>query len=456
MKIIRTYKFRLRPTAAQAARMSSWCAAVRHVYNAALQQREWYGRAVGTDPHGRDSRFNSFRQGRELKDIRAAFKWIEDAPADILMAAVRDLDKAFDAFFASRARYPTPRRADQNNSFALPVFVQGKARPKGYFVNVVFGQDSVRLPKFGRVRWVRHRKIRGRPKTANVVREGDRWFICISSEIEIADRSPAAAAVGIDFGVAIPLATSDGETLSLARTAPRIAQREKRLRRELARCKRGSRRRSARKRRLSEHTRRTAARRKGRLHAITTDLARKYGLIVIEDLRVANMTASAKGTVDEPGSNVRAKAGLNRSLLDLSLHAFRALLTYKVAARGGTLIAVNPRNTSRTCAACAHVDKDSRRSQAIFVCVACGHEANADINAAKIILARGISQSSATVLGRRKAPSEPRQRPATPKSCGSPAMGRDQHSKFRGESAVSAAESAGCSSSGCGPRRCRW
>lgn len=418
--ILRTVKIRLRPTPEQDARLRGWCGAVRAVYNAALRQREWYGRAAGTDPHGRDSRFTAARQGLELKHARAEFPWLADCPTDALNAALRDLDKAFAAFFAGRARYPTPRRRDENESLTFAAFKTGKGWAKGFHVNVVFGRDSVRLPKIGRVAWVKHRKIKGAAKTATVIRDGDRWFLCVAVEIPIAAPTPAGGAIGIDVGVAVPFMTSEGEALPFAPTPPRLSAREKRLRRELARCKRGSRRRHARRARLSAITRRIAARRKAQMHAITTAVARRWGVVAIEDLRVRNMTASAAGTVESPGRNVAAKAGLNRSLLDVSPHLFRLLLAYKVESRGGTLVAVDPRNTSRTCPACGHVDAANRRTQAEFRCVVCGHTDNADANAARNILRAALVSVSATVAGRCNAPSEPRRRPATRKPSVSP------------------------------------
>lgn len=98
----------------------------------------------------------------------------------------------------------------------------------------------------------------------------------------------------------------------------------------------------------------------------------------MEDLRIANMTASAKGTLETPGINVHAKSGLNRRILDQGWGEFRRQLGYKLEWKGGTLVLVDPRDTSRTCAACGHISRENRQTQAAFCCVACGHAANAD------------------------------------------------------------------------------
>ena len=108
---------------------------------------------------------------------------------------------------------------------------------------------------------------------------------------------------------------------------------------------------------------------------------------MVEDLKVRNRTRSAKGTAAEPGTHVRAKAGLNRVVQDTGWGVLRAMLAYKA----GRLVAVDPRNTSRTCHACGHVDAASRRTQAHFHCVACSHADNADANAARNIRRRGLA-----------------------------------------------------------------
>lgn len=100
------------------------------------------------------------------------------------------------------------------------------------------------------------------------------------------------------------------------------------------------------------------------------------------------MSASAKGTIEEPGTNVAAKSGLNRRILDQGWGEFRRQLGYKLMWNGGTLLLIDPRNTSRTCNACGHVSAENRKTQAVFACVECGHAANADTNAAKNILGR--------------------------------------------------------------------
>ncbi len=135
--------------------------------------------------------------------------------------------------------------------------------------------------------------------------------------------------------------------------------------------------------RLATTTRRIAMVRRDWHHRTSRALANTAGSIVIEDLQPVRMTRSAKGTAARPGRNVSARAGLNRESL-------RRMLEYKAH----RVIAVDPRHTSRTCAACGHVDARSRRTRDRFHCVACGHADHADLNAAANILASGTGAAA--------------------------------------------------------------
>jgi putative transposase len=133
-----------------------------------------------------------------------------------------------------------------------------------------------------------------------------------------------------------------------------------------------------------------ARRRKDAAEKATTRIARKHGVVVMEDLKVQNMTASARGTVQEPGRNVAQKAGLNRAILDVAPGFIRRRQEQKLAASGGILITVPARHTSQRCNKCGHIDPENRRSQSVFFCTACGYLANADFNASCNIRDRGL------------------------------------------------------------------
>ena len=130
--------------------------------------------------------------------------------------------------------------------------------------------------------------------------------------------------------------------------------------------------------------------RRNHLHQISTEICKNHAMIFIEDLKVVNMSRSAKGSREKPGKNVCAKSGLNRSILDQGWSELRRQLEYKSSWRGGYVIAVSPRYTSQCCSACGYRDQENRKTQAAFACLSCGLTLNADINAARNILAAGL------------------------------------------------------------------
>lgn len=268
-------------------------------------------------------------------------------------------------------------------------------------------------------------------------REGDEWYAiaALSAPREALPPAPPTneAVVGIDRGVALFAADSDGRTVENPRFGhdPKTMKQIKRLQRQFARQRRAHKayikattaqertaareayyaalaagdRAAAReaakhlhlgknmtktRQKIAKLQRQVARRREVFVNTQSKYYAERYGTVVLEDLSVKAMTASAKGTAEAPGKNVAAKAGLNRNILDSSWGQFKEKLGYKLAANGGRLVTVPAAKTSQTCAVCGHVDAESRVTQAKFVCTACGHTDNADLNAAKNILARGL------------------------------------------------------------------
>ena len=135
------------------------------------------------------------------------------------------------------------------------------------------------------------------------------------------------------------------------------------------------------------------------LHKATTAISQNHAMVCIEDLAVRNMSGPAAGTSEQPGRNVRARSGLNKSILDQGRFDVRRQLEYKLAWSGGWLIAVPPQNTSRRCPACGHVSADNRQMQARFLCVQCGFEDNADVVGAINILRTGHARCACEVSG---------------------------------------------------------
>lgn len=344
----RAYKYRLYPTPEQAERLDTWFAAARAVYNAGLEQRLTYGRSQGKDVHGRNSYFHSFRQKKELGFRSRAdhlglkddpdLEWITDAPRDVVVdAALRNLDRTYDAYFAALKRGERPPRLryrsyDRNNSLTFQVF-------KSKRMNVIFGRDCVTLPKIGRLRYVRHQKFYGAPKTAEVIREGDEFYIILVVEQPDRDVVHVGGTVGLRLGVDVPLATSDGYYLPVDAQLERLEDRIGNVQRQLSRAQKGSRRRDKVKKHLAALRRKQARRRSARLHKVTTELTRKFAVIGLEDVRLKDATQSGKGRVGKPGKDVQQKATRNRQIQSLAHYKLKEQLLYK-AARTGSEIAL--------------------------------------------------------------------------------------------------------------------
>ena len=260
----------------------------------------------------------------------------------------------------------------------------------------------IKLPKLG---WVRLRgwyAILGDICNATVSRRAGHWHVAVQWHTEVAE--PVASilpAVGIDRGVAVFAALSNGANIAPVNHGKKALRALRAAQRNLSRKKRGSSNRRKAIRRVAKIQMRVANARKNFLHEQTTAIAQNHGTVVLEALKVRNMSASAKGTATEPGTMVRQKAALNRAILDQGWGSFRIMLGTKLADRGGRLIEVPAAYTSQTCAQCGLVDARSRQDQARFVCTGCGHKANADTNAAIIILKRGLDQSLKPVEGHR-------------------------------------------------------
>jgi putative transposase len=248
------------------------------------------------------------------------------------------------------------------------------------------------LQGIGHVRIKLHRSLRGVPKTLHVRRQGRRWTATIQcAGVPAQALAPTNRQAGFDLGVANLAASSDGEFFENPRHLDKGREALSTAQRCLARKQGGSNRRRQAVARVAAQHRRIANRRRDGLHQLSRSLVDCYDVMVFEDLKIANMVRSARGSVEEPGSRVAQKAGLNREILAASWGALISMVAYKAEDAGRELIVVNPRDTSRRCSSCGHTEAANRPSQAVFCCRACGFEDHADVNAARNILWLGLS-----------------------------------------------------------------
>lgn len=390
MRKLKAYRFRIYPTAEQEAMFRRISGCCRLVYNLGLEQRRTFWRQYRAT-QGRH--ISCAGQRREIKDLKAEADFLKEVPAHCLQMALFDLDSAFQRFFAGTGGYPRPRRRLRNDSFTFPDPEQ---------IRVDVGRGVLIVPKFGRtsrdngpIRAVFHRQLEGRVRRVTIGRDGTHWYASVQVAVRVR-RAPKpegiteADVVAADRGAVVPVATSDGALLGAPVTTERDRRKLSRLQKKLARTQRGSKRRLKALKRLRAKTAKLTRRRRDMTHQITSTLAKNHRVVILEDLKVQAMTASAKGTEADPGQNVAQKAGLNRAILDVGWGEIERQLTYKLAWRGGVLLKVPAANTSRTCAQCLKVDAASRVSRDRFKCTSCGHEADADVNAAIEIRRRGL------------------------------------------------------------------
>ncbi len=375
MQRLQAFKFELRPNGKQERDMRCFAGSCRFVYNKALalqkENHEAGGKFIGYAAMAKQ--LTSWRNGTETP-------WLKDAPVHPLQHALKDLEQAYKNFFLKRAAFPRFKKKGQSDIFRYP-------DPKQIKLDQANGR--IFLPKLG---WLRYRNSRAAPgelRNVTVSLSGGKWFVSIQTRREVETPLPHGGAVGIDMGIARFATLSDGTFYAPLNSFKHHEMALRKAQRGLSRKTKFSsnwKKAKARVQRIHSHI---GNARRDYLHKSTTAISQNHAMVCIEDLQVRNMSRSAAGTTEKPGSSVRAKSGLNKSILDQGWAEFRRQLDYKLQWRGGWLIAVPPKNTSRTCPCCGYVSAANRPTQAKFECMECGFEENADLVGAINILARG-------------------------------------------------------------------
>ena len=377
-------KYRLYPTADQAERLTAWGHTCRAIWNVALEQRRFAWEQ-------RRHTIRAAEQCAHLTQARTDLDWMADLPAQCGQQILRHLDAAYANWWNPNHPAQAPDR--RKRSARMPVPFPGQA-VRVRRLNRKWG--AVRLPKLGWVRFRWSRAMGGEVRNATVAVEGaGRWQVSFGIAAE-ARLTPANGlpGCGVDFGVACSAYISvENEPRLMPPTltpgeAQRLAGLERRKARQVTFANKHNGGRYSRRLRktmaaIAGIRARQARRRLDFTHQLTTDLAKNHGWVGIENLNVKAMTASAKGTAEQPGSNVRQKAGLNRAILDNAWGQRRQQLDYKTLRYGSELRVVPAAGTSQTCSKCKVRDPASRPGCGrVFACTACGHTGHADKNAA--------------------------------------------------------------------------
>lgn len=379
MSIKKAYRFKLKPSTSQEKQLHDIAGHCRFLWNKVLkinlerlknkQPLMWY--------HEADFWCKLWKNSEE-------YGFLKEAPAHCLQQKLKDLNKAFKDGFNKKQplkRLPRTKKKWLNDSFRFPEVK-----------HIKLDNRRIKLPKLGWMGFHKSRSIAGSIKNATISRSAGCWYISI--QVEIAQEvsvHPKSNILGIDLGISKFVATSEGNykgSISPYRLMENKLQKHQRI---LSKKKRYSSNWKKQQRKLQKCHAKIANIRKDFQHKLSTILSKNHATIVVEDLKIKNISATAKGTLENPGKNVAAKSGLNKSILDQGWGEFIRQLKYKLNWLGGKLLEVPARHTSQKCCVCKHVSQDNRKTQSKFLCVNCGHQENADINAAKNILAAGLA-----------------------------------------------------------------
>jgi putative transposase len=376
----------LLPTPAQQVVLLEHCRHARFAWNLAVEQQQFW------QPGRHAPGYNE--QSAQLTEARAEYDWLAAGSQTVQQQALRDFAQAMRNFFVGTHRRPSWRKDGVHEGFR-----QVRVKP-GHVTKLNRRYGRVWVAKVG---WVRYRSTRAVPagvKSYRITRDrAGRWHVAFA---HIPDPIPGpgdASVVGVDRGVAVSAALSTGELIHAPSLTPGAQTRLRRLQQHLGRAKRGSNRRQRTKLAIAKIKAREADRRRDWVEKTTTDLARRFDTIRVEDLDVRAMTRSARGTLDQPGVRVAQKRGLNRAISRQGWGRLVARLDHKAADR---LERIPAAYTSQRCSACGHIAPENRKSQAVFACVACdAGPCNADVNAARNIAAgRAVAAQGDLAAGR--------------------------------------------------------
>ena len=381
MQRLQAFKYELMPDGNQQRDMRRFTGSCRFVFNKAL--------ALQKANHEAGNKFIRYvEMANQLPAWKSEFAWLKESPSQALQHALKNLDRAFTNFFEKRAEYPCFKKRGYGDSFRFP---------QGFKLDQA--NSRIFLPKLGWVRYRNSREILGTVSNVTVSSRNGKWFISIQTEREVEQPVAQGDAVGIDLGVVRFATLSDGTVIPPLSIFKRYAAELRKAQQAMSRKKKFSDNWKMAKAKVQRIHVRIANARRDYLHKTSTTISKNHAVVVVEDLRVSNMSRSAAGTVEQPGRKVRAKAGLNRSILDQGWAEFRRQLEYKMLWAGGLFLAVPAQNTSRTCPKCGHIAADNRRSQAVFACVECGYSENADLVGAINVLRAGHARLACQVNG---------------------------------------------------------
>lgn len=376
MIVRKAYKFRLKTNDGIEQQLRNFAGCCRFVWNKAWginRQRLLNKQSI--------LRYQELNFWTTLWKKTEEYGFLKTCHSQLLQQKLKDLDKTFmDAFDKTRPnkRFPRKKKRGLGDSFRFP---------QGF----KFDNRRIYLPKLGWIRFYKSQAIEGTPKNVTVSYQGGHWYIAVQVEqcLSVQPMPSSRSMIGLDMGVKFFAMPSVGRAIVPKNSFRTHENKLKVAQRALSRKIKFSSNWKKQCKKIQRLHTRIAHVRHDFLHKCSSRLSKNHAIIVLEDLKVANMSKSAKGSLEDPGRSVKAKSGLNKSILDQGWGEFKRQLSYKLEWQGGQLVLINPKNTSRRCRQCGYTAKENRQTQERFQCVECGHSENADRHAARNIEAAG-------------------------------------------------------------------
>lgn len=367
MIIRKAYKFRLKTNQTIARKLAQFAGSSRLVWNKALafQKERLNAKQSCLSYAGLTKELTQWKREENLF-------FLKQVHSQALQQSLKNLSQALKEAFdkANPKQFPRFKKKGQRDSFRYP---------QGFKIDNQNGR--IFLPKIGWVRYNKSQDVIGEAKNVTVSKKGQHWFVSIQVEIDTEiPKHLSTSIVGGDLGIARFLTLSNHQYYQPLNIFKKLKIQLAKLQKRLAKKEKNSKRWRKLKAKITRLHIRIANTRNDYLHKISSQLSKNHAIIILEDLKILNMSKSAKGTVENPGRNVKQKSGLNRAILDQGWGELIRQLEYKSTWNGGQLIQINPKNTSRKCPKCNYISAENRKTQSVFCCQQknCNYTANAD------------------------------------------------------------------------------
>ena len=371
-----TYTFKIKTNTKLERVLQEHLDTTRFLYNLAKETKEYaYSKGI---------KFSCFDLIKQLPELKKEFKWISNIHSQSLQGVIERLYKSYDKYFENlksgnitkaKAEYLS-KNSDVNwgkyYNIGKPKWAKKKDWKSVEFKSsaIKVKDNQIEISKIGKIKIFKSRELCGNIKLARIVKKADGWYLQIITDHEI-QKCNNQAEVGIDVGVAQFVVTSDGQFFENIRTTKKYADKLAEAQRKLSLKTKGSKNFYKEVENVKRIHLKIQRVREDYLHKVSRELANNYQYIFAEDLDIKEMVKNKN---------------YSKSISDVSWSKFLEYLEYKTE-----LIKVDAKYSSQECNNCGHIAKENRPNQEMFRCIKCGHEGNADFEASKVVLKRGLA-----------------------------------------------------------------